>query len=213
MKCIMIITFLCFNSYGQAQTIDRKIKNVAWIYPTNVNQVNGILFNFLSPQNKDLFSSKPLSQNEKIKELDLKTNGLDINLDPIGLVTAPLWLIFSIYPEIHEEEFEDLDIKTAKRVNGLQIGAEFLDSSIVNGIDINLSASSNSRVNGISITPIINKDDSINGLSIAGIGNHVKNCNGLQIALFNSCYNLRGIQLGLWNINQKRSLPFINWNF
>jgi hypothetical protein len=36
---------------------------------------------------------------------------------------------------------------------------------------------------------------------------------GVQIALFNSSMNFKGIQIGLWNKNQKRSLPFINWNF
>jgi hypothetical protein len=26
-------------------------------------------------------------------------------------------------------------------------------------------------------------------------------------------WHLKGAQIGLWNKNQKRSLPFINWNF
>jgi len=36
---------------------------------------------------------------------------------------------------------------------------------------------------------------------------------GLQIGVFNKAVNFKGIQLGIWNKNQKRSLPFINWNF
>ena len=36
---------------------------------------------------------------------------------------------------------------------------------------------------------------------------------GLQIGVVNKSKNLRGIQIGIWNVNQKRRLPLINWNF
>jgi hypothetical protein len=31
--------------------------------------------------------------------------------------------------------------------------------------------------------------------------------------MFNKTLDLRGIQIGLWNKNGKRSLPLINWQF
>jgi len=210
MKLIIITAFLFFNICGQAQSVK---KNIAWFYPTKVNQVNGILLSAISPSNKDLFSSEVYSEIEKSIELDLKVNGLDLNIDLLSLVVVPMIMIHSIDPNFHEESYEFFDITKAKKINGLQIGFSEFDSSLINGLDINIVGSFNSRVNGISITPLINKDDSINGLSIAGLGNYVKNCNGLQISLFNSCDNLKGVQLGLWNSNQKRRLPFINWNF
>jgi hypothetical protein len=36
---------------------------------------------------------------------------------------------------------------------------------------------------------------------------------GLQIGIVNKSKNLRGIQIGIWNVNQKRKLPLLNWNF
>ncbi len=36
---------------------------------------------------------------------------------------------------------------------------------------------------------------------------------GLQIGVVNKAKRLRGIQLGIWNINERRKLPLINWNF
>ena len=36
---------------------------------------------------------------------------------------------------------------------------------------------------------------------------------GLQIGLINKTKKLRGVQIGLFNKNERRSLPFINWNF
>jgi hypothetical protein len=53
----------------------------------------------------------------------------------------------------------------------------------------------------------------VNGLTIGLLGNHDVRCNGVQIGLSNASTDLRGFQLGLWNRNQSRSLPFINWSF
>ncbi|MFP9115871.1 LA_2272 family surface repeat-containing protein [Flavobacterium sp. RHBU_3] len=36
---------------------------------------------------------------------------------------------------------------------------------------------------------------------------------GLQLGVVNRTKKLKGIQIGLWNINEKRSLPIVNWNF
>jgi len=51
----------------------------------------------------------------------------------------------------------------------------------------------------------------------AGLYNDLENKSesftGLQVGLFNRTKKLRGIQIGLININEKRILPFINWNF
>lgn len=36
---------------------------------------------------------------------------------------------------------------------------------------------------------------------------------GVQIGAVNQAKKLKGIQFGLWNVNEKRSLPIFNWNF
>jgi hypothetical protein len=43
--------------------------------------------------------------------------------------------------------------------------------------------------------------------------NTTENLFGLQIGLYNTSENLFGLQIGIWIVNQKRKLPFINWNF
>jgi len=52
----------------------------------------------------------------------------------------------------------------------------------------------------------------MNGLQI-GISNTGRRARGLQIGLVNESDNLKGVQIGLWNVNKKRKLPIINWNF
>lgn len=41
----------------------------------------------------------------------------------------------------------------------------------------------------------------------------MKEFKGLQIGIRNKSDNMKGIQIGLWNVNGKRKLPIINWNF
>ncbi len=53
----------------------------------------------------------------------------------------------------------------------------------------------------------------MNGIQFAVIYNKSIEMKGIQIGLFNRSENFMGIQLGLWNINQKRSLPILNWSF
>ena len=45
---------------------------------------------------------------------------------------------------------------------------------------------------------------------LVGVFNQTGNNHGLQVGVFNRS-NSEGPQIGLWNINNKRSLPFINW--
>ena len=67
--------------------------------------------------------------------------------------------------------------------------------------------------NGMMISGVVNYAQQFNGMQIS-LSNHINNRGaGLQIGLFNRAKNFRGIQLGLWNKNDKRSLPIINWQF
>jgi len=50
-------------------------------------------------------------------------------------------------------------------------------------------------------------------LQIWGTNYANKKIVGLQIAMWNKSKNTKRIQSGLWNINEKRNLPIINWNF
>ena len=61
----------------------------------------------------------------------------------------------------------------------------------------------------INIFLVRNVSYKMNDVSIGIIKSNVTN--GVQIGVLNKAKNLKGLQIGLWNKNQHRSLPFINW--
>jgi hypothetical protein len=65
---------------------------------------------------------------------------------------------------------------------------------------------------GVQIAGIINESYKMNGLQIGG-QNYSYYTKGLQIGVYNNSEHLRGFQFGLWNVNEKRSLPIVNWYF
>jgi len=60
---------------------------------------------------------------------------------------------------------------------------------------------------------IYNKSVTTAGLNIGVVNLNKEGMHGLQIGVFNRTGKCKGLQIGLWNSNNKRSLPFINWNF
>lgn len=126
---------------------------------------------------------------------------------------------------IHKNEFDELsltpesdslaayDTLPMRAVhNGLMLSPFGTFTPKVNGISLSLFMSLGQTVNGVSINALWNLYDKINGLTIGAV-NTVGTVKGVQIGIVNKTANLHGAQFGLWNKNQKRSLPFINWNF
>jgi hypothetical protein len=108
------------------------------------------------------------------------------------------------------EKYPALYVKT---IYGLQIGIVNMDEGyIIYGLDISF-AGNESVVNGAGISLLMNTHHIVNGLTVASVGNHNIICRGVQVGLINTCSKLTGLQFGLWNVNQKRKLPLINWNF
>ena len=123
------------------------------------------------------------------------------------------------------------------QVNGLNISTGFfMTSANVNGLTIS-SFNKINKMNGVNITGLGMQSDVLNGFSLSPY-NGTNRLNGATIGLFNETFTLkglqvgfynysatnsgiqigvfnmsksRGFQLGLWNINSKRSMPFINW--
>jgi hypothetical protein len=80
--------------------------------------------------------------------------------------------------------------------NGVQIGT-FNNAEVMRGLQLGLINSSADDAKGVQL----------------GIITYAKRGRGLQIGLFNTADHFKGIQLGFYNRNQKRRMPFINWNF
>lgn len=123
------------------------------------------------------------------------------------------------------------------KLNGLNISSGcFFTATSMNGLNISAGNKFN-NFNGLSVTVLGTIADHQNGLSVGiynanndltgstigiynqsyqlsglhlGIFNQTRINRGLQIGVLNKS-NSKGFQLGLWNINNKRSMPFLNW--
>ena len=104
--------------------------------------------------------------------------------------------------------------KYVQQINGITIATiAGVNNAQINGITLSSFYNLANEVNGISAAFLSNGNLFFNGVELAIFANQASRGRGLQIGLFNTCYDLRGIQIGLWNKNGKRSLPFINWQF
>jgi hypothetical protein len=201
---LLIIGLQLFGQEKPSEQVKNK-KYIAWFSPSKTTELYGLMFNF-SPRFPDYNST------DKYPVI----YGSEINLNPIGLFTPFVLAIYSIDPATHcpvAKSLDSIKFDRFKIIQGIQVGLINMEPTIINGLDINISGSFESKTNGLTISLVMNKHYISNGLTIALIGNQDTKCNGVQIGLINSAVNLKGVQIGLWNKNQKRNFPIINWNF
>jgi hypothetical protein len=99
------------------------------------------------------------------------------------------------------------------QINGISATALFNYSGTHNGIQLSGITNNTSVMRGVQISIVENNIDEGAGLQLALISNVSTDFIGVQIGIFNRSENLKGIQIGLWNVNQERRMPLINWNF
>jgi hypothetical protein len=197
---LMAICVLCIanaQSTTQASKYTKEVQNFIEISPSKAKKINGLNFKLWYDE----------ENNQQI-------NGLELGLNPLMLFGPFMTAIYSPVildkdVEVHNSYRPDI----FKKINGLQISLGSIEDLKTNGIAINISGNLHAITNGIAISPVINQHYEVSGLSISFLGNADYKMRGIQIGLFNRSKDLRGIQLGLWNKNDKRSLPFINWQF
>jgi hypothetical protein len=174
-----------------------------WFMPSKAQQIYGLTLNpWISEYN--------LSDN-------LSIYGGHIQFCPI----APFTIFYNVtnifrkdYFVSDPNYFDFMPNQSArKRIYGLNLTIADWGFSEIYGLDLNIGSSEIISVKGVSISGLYNVNTSIKGLAISGVCNLNKNCNGLEIALINNSIKLHGFQIGLWNKNQKRSLPIVNWCF
>lgn len=100
-------------------------------------------------------------------------------------------------------------------INGISLSTVGLAGQDVkiNGVNLSGLNTLTGKINGLSASILININGVVNGVSIGGLINNTIQTKGLQIGILNKTKRLRGIQIGLWNVNGKRKLPIINWDF
>ena len=189
------------DSINNSKINEQDKKYIMWASPSKATHVYGLMFNVWS---KD---SLPFP----------KIYGVEFNICPLGVFAPFLISLYSLdLPKtfnLPNDMTDSVDYNKFKKVNGCQIGFINTEPTVINGLDINASGSFESVTNGVTVSAATNNHYVINGLTIAAIANSDFKCHGVQIAMFNSCNDLKGFQFGLWNKNQRRSLPFINWAF
>jgi len=188
--------------YKNSDTTEvRKNRFGLWTTPFKVTHVYGILFN-IWPSNSN--TPPPIIY------------GAELNLHPAGVIVPPArTFVYFFFPHLHypTDNIDANEFKYFKKIYGLQLGIFTSEPRDIYGLDINACGTLESNTHGITISPIVNMHYIMNGLTFGLIGNHDVKCNGVQIGISNSCADLKGFQFGLWNRNQHRVLPLINWAF
>lgn len=100
-----------------------------------------------------------------------------------------------------------------QRVNGIAIAGIGNSIEEQRGISLSIYGNEMHEGFGISASVIGNHTYYYRGIQIGAINEIEVKGAGLQIGLFNKSTSHRGLQIGLWNKNERRSLPFINWQF
>ena len=98
-------------------------------------------------------------------------------------------------------------------VNGVSLGGlaqyiDFVDGAQITGGNSRISG----KISGVQLSGVYNNAIICHGIQLSLLGNKAFDLKGIQIGLFNKSEITYGIQFGLWNVNEKRSLPFINWD-
>ncbi|MGN6420402.1 MAG: LA_2272 family surface repeat-containing protein [Pseudobacter sp.] len=176
-------------------------RDVVWFTPSKAKRINGVnigLISFLGGEDT------------------LKISGVNLNADLLSVFFTmylpfipqdTTWKHPETYPPASKYD------PSQHKIHGLSLSAGGVIDGSIRGVAINGSICMLSELRGICITGIKNRFDEFHGLAIGGIANLSYKGRGVQIGLVNKCKDLRGVQFGLWNVNGKRRLPLINWNF
>jgi hypothetical protein len=104
----------------------------------------------------------------------------------------------------------------AFRNNGIQVAGGFTGVTYSKGLLMALFTTQTHEGKGLQLAAFHNDYNSFTGLQIGafnGAYGKAEKFTGVQIGIFNNTKKLKGIQIGLINRNEKRILPFFNWNF
>lgn len=216
MKNTILLCFLLFSVNLIGQNFNEKNRYLLWTFHTQNTTIHGISLGAI-PQFND-------------KQRFVKTNGIRLEVPGIGFLA--FIANASLIPK------QDAD----EKVNGINLSSGTIGNIAYNGVSLGLVVQTATKLNGIAVagmwnairksngiqaTILLNESEVSNGIQIA-LSNYTEvmrglqiggynyagdKMRGLQIGLVNSSADTRGIQIGLWNINEKRKFPIINWNF
>lgn len=204
MKLLFLSVLTPFVLLSSAPNEHPRKTRVFNLYPAVQHNTNGLSLSVWGEALRDY------------REIDLPTvNGVDINLNPWAPI-AFLGGSMAISDLNVNGEWQDSSLVEAKfkKVNGLRIGLLQDDPTYVQGVQAHLVGNLWTVVKGVSLAGYCGRHYELHGVGISTLFNQDQITRGVQVALFyNQSEDLEGFQFGLWNKNQKRSLPFVNWSF
>lgn len=191
------------DRFKMDNTYDKK--NFIWFTPCKVEEINGLAIGLYTKNIK----------NREFNERDsLIIRGLALEINPFSIFGLMNSSINGPYPDSINVYFEKIKNDWQVKVKGVNVSlVNTINELEIRGLNITPLLTVIDEIHGVSISGLNNFSYIFNGVSIAALRNRATMAKGLQIALFNKSTDMRGIQIGLWNTNGKRSLPIINWQF
>ncbi|ERJ59870.1 LA_2272 family surface repeat-containing protein [Sphingobacterium paucimobilis] len=202
----LLTFFTCCSLAFSQESITVKKRAIGTFHTSNT-EYNGLSFGFGSTM---------------ADSRNVKTNGVRLEVPGIGIIS----FMGNGFPNA-TEPFDLSDFKYSEVINGVNLSTGSWCDCNYNGWTIaavgqygklgkglSLAGGWNiiDKQNGVQLSIIANSSYYMSGVQISAF-NFIHSGTGLQIGLLNRSRNFKGMQLGLWNVNQKRSLPIINWNF
>ena len=175
-------------------------KKGIWFTPSNANRIKGVTIGLQSMH----IDGEPLA-----------IQGVNLNADALSFLMGIYYLIDLPFNNtlINMEDTVDKS-RINIRVRGLSLSGGGLVGPIqMKGVSINGGICVATETRGVVLTGSQNLADEFSGIVISTLRNKSVKGRGLQVGLLNICKDMKGVQLGLWNVNGKRRLPFINWSF
>src|SRR6218665_430864 len=160
------------------------------------------------------------------EQKNVVTNGVRVELFGLGIL-LPL-IPQSPIAETEERFREQLSEPPSEKVNGIALSLTGTGCDCrVNGFTAGLIGQFLREVNGVSasylslvhshkgaqLALVGSANYQMYGLQAGFVGNSSVRARGVPIGIYNEAKDLRGIQIGVWNKNGRRSLPIINWQF
>lgn len=207
-RLIILIILLLIAGLTNAQDSSWKVRDsihiakhykpryLVWITPTNARSINGIAIGVQAAP----LTGKPFT-----------VNGVNVDFGAVGFIALPTIALLSVMNETGHDVGSLYDEEAEVFFNGISLSVGGEIACGINGINVSGLITHAAYINGVSFSGILSMSNSFKGIVISGLVNVANKGVGIQIGLINRCKNLKGLQLGLWNISGKRKLPIINW--
>lgn len=234
MKKILFSLLFILPLIINAQSEKRKLRSPIWLTHTKNTNIVGLSLGFYP---------ESLFNNNKTDNSSVNTFGIRLEATPFSFLDFLFFYPDMPYDDQEYKNLFNDKYNVCQKIYGLNISTGSDEEIDVHGLSIFGLTHYSRKNNGMTITGVANVIVKANGVFIAGGGNVMYQSNGLmisalnneanrfngvqisgrniieekgtgvQIGVYNEANNFKGIQLGLWNKNHKRSLPILNWNF